>query len=148
VEVATGVITCADESVSVRPISSADGWVRLEIDGRVHAGLVLIGVHEVQVAHRGQSYVFDRPDAFAPGARMVTVDGTISAPMPGTLLSVSASVGERVKAGASLGVLEAMKMELALKAPFDGVVTKVEATPGGSVDRGERLFLVEPESET
>ncbi len=146
VDVTTGLINCADDSVTVRPISSADSWLRLEVDGEVQAGLVLIGPHDVQVAHRGQSYVFDRPDAFGPGSRAVTSDGAVTAPMPGTVLSVSASVGERVEAGVALGVLEAMKMELVLKAPFDGVVTGVEAVAGTSVDLGERLFLVEPGS--
>ena len=42
-----------------------------------------------------------------------------------------------------LGVLEAMKMELALKAPFDGTVREVHATAGEQVPLGTRLFLVE-----
>jgi 3-methylcrotonyl-CoA carboxylase alpha subunit/acetyl-CoA/propionyl-CoA carboxylase biotin carboxyl carrier protein len=63
--------------------------------------------------------------------------------MPGTVLDVRAKVGETVRTGDTLGVLEAMKMELALKAPHDGTVTTVDATAGQQVALGETLFVVE-----
>jgi 3-methylcrotonyl-CoA carboxylase alpha subunit/acetyl-CoA/propionyl-CoA carboxylase biotin carboxyl carrier protein len=143
VDVTGGRISGRDSAVAVRPLPGADEWLRLEIDGQVHAGLVLAGRHRVQVAYRGQSYVFDRPDAFGPSSRAADSDGVIAAPMPGTVLAVHVSVGEGVQSGAALGVLEAMKMELVLKAPFDGTVAEVNATAGDSVDLGKRLFAVE-----
>jgi 3-methylcrotonyl-CoA carboxylase alpha subunit/acetyl-CoA/propionyl-CoA carboxylase biotin carboxyl carrier protein len=66
--------------------------------------------------------------------------------MPGTVLSVSATVGQQVAEGAVLGVMEAMKMELALKAPFSGTVAAVDATVGGQVSLGHQLFVIEKES--
>jgi acetyl-CoA/propionyl-CoA carboxylase, biotin carboxylase, biotin carboxyl carrier protein len=48
-----------------------------------------------------------------------------------------------VAEGDVLGVVEAMKMELALKSPFTGTVTAVDATAGEQVTLGARLFLVE-----
>ena len=48
-----------------------------------------------------------------------------------------------VEAGDTLAVLEAMKMELALKAPFDGIVTSVAVTVGAQVELGAELFVVE-----
>lgn len=53
------------------------------------------------------------------------------------------AVGDRVVTGDVLGVMEAMKMEHALKAPFDGTVTEVDGVAGGPVALGAVLFVVE-----
>ena len=63
-------------------------------------------------------------------------DGTLVAPMPGTVLAVDVAEGDTVEEGQRLGVLEAMKMELALKAPFDGTVAVVGAAAGDQVAAG------------
>ncbi|MGH3359229.1 MAG: acetyl-CoA carboxylase biotin carboxyl carrier protein subunit, partial [Nocardioidaceae bacterium] len=70
-------------------------------------------------------------------------DADVVAPMPGTVLSVGVEVGADVKEGDVLGVLEAMKMELALKAPYDGTVALVGAAAGDQVALGEVLFRVD-----
>ncbi len=57
----------------------------------------------------------------------------IKAPMPGTLIKVNVKVGDSVKKGDVLCVLEAMKMENDIMAPQDGVVASVEANQGSSV---------------
>jgi 3-methylcrotonyl-CoA carboxylase alpha subunit/acetyl-CoA/propionyl-CoA carboxylase biotin carboxyl carrier protein len=51
--------------------------------------------------------------------------------------------GQHVHAGELLGTLEAMKMELAIKAPLDGVVTEIGFAVGDRVALGETLFLVD-----
>ena len=101
-----------------------------------------LDAHGVTVGHQGEAYRFFRPDTFAPHAGAALSDGTVSAPMPGTVLAVHASVGQRVTAGETLGVMEAMKMELAVKAPYAGTVTDVGARPGDRVALGQRLFAV------
>jgi biotin carboxyl carrier protein len=68
--------------------------------------------------------------------------------MPGTVRDVSTTVGASVQAGDELGVMEAMKMELSLRAPFDGVVTEVDAVVGEQVPLGRRLFTVAAGEET
>ncbi|WP_423602376.1 acetyl/propionyl/methylcrotonyl-CoA carboxylase subunit alpha [Sphingomonas sp. MS122] len=60
-------------------------------------------------------------------------DGSILAPMPGRIVSVEVSEGQAVTAGQKLLVLEAMKMEQALTAPFDGTVETLGAVPGAQV---------------
>ncbi len=80
----------------------------------------------------------------APAAPAVTVTGgqTVSAPMPGTILKVNVSVGQAVKAGEVLVVLEAMKMENEIMAPADGVITQVAVSKGSSVETGAVLVTI------
>ena len=142
-----GSVSTTSRSWRVHPIAADAGVLRLEVDGLVHEAAVRIGPHRVDVAHRGNTHAFERPDAFGPGAHHAASDGTVSAPMPGTVLSMTAEVGQRVAEGETLGVMEAMKMELALKAPVAGTVTEVGAATGDQVPLGAALFVVEPEGE-
>lgn len=73
--------------------------------------------------------------------------GAILAPMPGKVIAVDVAEGDRVTAGQRLMVLEAMKMEHALTAPFDGTVTELTATEGGQVQVEAVLCLVVPAEE-
>lgn len=68
--------------------------------------------------------------------------GTITAPMPGTILNVSVAVGDKVEQGQVLLVLEAMKMENEIMAPAAGVVEQVNAAQGQSVNAGETLVVL------
>jgi biotin carboxyl carrier protein len=65
--------------------------------------------------------------------------------MPGKIVSVAARAGARVKKGDALVVLEAMKMEHALVAPFDGKVAELNARPGAQVSEGALLARLEKE---
>ncbi len=67
---------------------------------------------------------------------------TISAPMPGTILSVNVTAGKAVKAGDILFILEAMKMENEILAPCDGTVSQVGVNAGQSVDTGALLCTI------
>lgn len=69
-------------------------------------------------------------------------EGTITAPMPGTITDVRVSQGDTVKRGDTLMILEAMKMENELKAPFDGVVSAIEVTKGAAVNAGTLLLIL------
>jgi biotin carboxyl carrier protein len=75
----------------------------------------------------------------APGA-----DGTIRAPMSGTVLDVHCKSGDTVAADQTLVVLSAMKMEHKLTAGLAGVVQSVAAKKGGTVDQGAVLVVVAP----
>ena len=71
--------------------------------------------------------------AAAPAASGKAGATAVKAPMPGTLIKLNVKVGDAVKKGDVLCVLEAMKMENDIMAPADGVVASVEAAQGASV---------------
>ncbi|WP_298469219.1 acetyl/propionyl/methylcrotonyl-CoA carboxylase subunit alpha [uncultured Erythrobacter sp.] len=83
----------------------------------------------------------DRNEA---GGATSAADGAILAPMPGKVIAVDVAEGDAVTAGQRLMVLEAMKMEHALTAPFDGTVTELSASTGGQVQVEAVLCVVEP----
>ena len=130
------------DGVPVTELSAERHVVRLSVGGHRHQAVVNVTAHEVEVVLEGQRHVFHKPDVFADSATAVG-DGAITAQMPGTVLAVNIEHGQEVTAGETLGVLEAMKMELALKAPFDGTVTQVGARTGEQVAMGAVLFVVE-----
>ena len=70
-------------------------------------------------------------------------DGVLSAPMPGRIVSVEIPEGAHVTAGQKLVVIEAMKMEQGLVAPFDGVVAELNAMAGAQVSEGTLLVRIE-----
>ena len=79
------------------------------------------------------------PAAPAP----VAADGTqIKAPMPGSILAVKKNVGDAVKAGEVVVVLEAMKMENDIVAPCDGVVKSINAPKGTTVNTDDVLAVI------
>ena len=82
--------------------------------------------------------------AAAPAAASMTVSGgeSVTAPMPGNILKVNVSVGQTVKEGDLLCVLEAMKMENEIYAPCGGTVTAVPVSKGSTVDTGALLVAI------
>ena len=79
----------------------------------------------------------------AAAAQEAGIDGDLRAPMPGQVLLVPASVGERVRAGDPVVVLESMKMELVLAAPIDGLVAELSVAVGDKVAVDQSLARVE-----
>ena len=107
------------------------------------------GVAHVDVA--GRSVAFElapAPDVDRAARAAVGAHGggpvEIVAPMPGSIVSIGASVGQVLDAADPVFVLEAMKMEHAVASPIAGRVVELRARPGDQVARGDVLAVVEP----
>ena len=79
------------------------------------------------------------PAPAAPKAQGVSGDTAVISPMPGTILDVKVSVGQSVKKGDVICVLEAMKMENEIPAPKDGVIASINVQKGASVAANDTL---------
>jgi acetyl/propionyl-CoA carboxylase alpha subunit len=141
--------------------------VAAEVDGvRVHAVDVAAevdhvagefdGVRRHYGVHRAGPSVLvadaDGSSTFADVARfpspvVAAAPGSLVAPMPGTIARVNVAVGDRVAFGDTLVVLEAMKMEHAVRAPHAGTVADVRAVGGQQVETGAVLVVVDADGE-
>ena len=72
--------------------------------------------------------------------------GTLSSPMPGKIVTVLVKEGETVAEGQTLLIMEAMKMQNELKANADGIVTKITAVEGATVETGAALLTLGPKA--
>lgn len=75
----------------------------------------------------------------APAATGKAGSVKVSAPMPGTVLKFNVKVGDSVKQGDTILMLEAMKMENEIAAPADGVVASIDVAQGATVNTGDTL---------
>ncbi len=81
--------------------------------------------------------------AAAPATAAPAGGEKVNAPMPGTILSVNVKVGDAVKKGQVLVILEAMKMENEIMAPVDGTVSFVGVNQGATVESGSTICVIE-----
>ena len=107
------------------------------------------GAVHLDVAGRSVAFtVAPPPDVDRAASAAAAAHGTgpieLVAPMPGQVLSIVAASGTRVATGDTVVILEAMKMEHAVTAPGEGVVSDVVVRQGDQVTRGQRLAVVEP----
>ena len=136
-----------DEQVyTVAARQQEPGVLDLEVDGRQWRVYVAHEGTRHYVAIAGDTWVLERP---RPGQqRGQTVGaapdtGSFEATMPGLVGEVLAIEGAEVKRGDTLVVLEAMKMELRLTAPYAGRVRRVHCVTGQVVERGQTLVEIE-----
>jgi len=88
--------------------------------------------------YRLQAYADRNPAQFSTG-------GSALSPMPGVVVALPVTVGQKVSEGDVLAIVEAMKMENRVSAPFDGTVTALNCRLGETVDAGDLLVTVEPD---
>jgi propionyl-CoA carboxylase alpha chain len=124
----------------VSPWKPGDALWTGSFDGHAVAVQVRPVLNGFQLAHRGvevDAYVYTEREAAA--ARLMPARGSpdsgkaLRCPMPGLVRSIAVAEGQEVKAGETLAVVEAMKMENVLRADRDGVVKRIRARPGDSL---------------
>ncbi|MCY3623920.1 MAG: biotin/lipoyl-binding protein [Gammaproteobacteria bacterium] len=122
------------------PALAEDGFFRATANGQlVGARTVLLDGHAFVMRNGGTERIdFVTSDAGA-FAEVVEAGGRVLAPMPGQVVSVAVSEGDRVRPGDVLMVVEAMKMEHEVRAPGPGTVTAVRFAPGERVEEGVEL---------
>ena len=96
---------------------------------------------EIMLSYQGRVYRFQRAIGRHGATQHSTAEGMLTAPMPGLIRKVLVQVGEQVEAGQPLVVLEAMKTEQTLRAPYAGVVQSLNCREGDIVQEG--VILVE-----
>ena len=105
-------------------------------------------VYDVTVEENGASapVAAPRKAAAAPAAKAAAPKAAagagavkVAASVPGKVLKIAASVGQAVKAGDNIVILESMKMEIPVVAPQDGTVASIDVAEGASVENGDTL---------
>ncbi|MFG2984633.1 biotin carboxylase N-terminal domain-containing protein [Streptomyces sp. NPDC048258] len=132
-----------------RIVSRTTDSVTIELDGVTHRFSHATSPEGTWLGRDGDSWHLQDHDPVAAtlsGAGRGGAD-TLAAPMPGTVTVVKVAIGDKVVAGQSLLVVEAMKMEHVISAPHAGTVTELDVTPGTTVAMDQVLAVVTPEPE-
>jgi biotin carboxyl carrier protein len=142
--------TIGGRSVSATILHEDEGCVVLEIEGRVRVVHMARREGVVDALLGGVRYRLEKPErGSAPrrgGSAGAASDGKVTTPMPGKVVSVHVRAGERVAAGHALLVLESMKMQNDVLAPVAGTVAAVRCAEGASVEYGDLLVEITPDS--
>jgi 3-methylcrotonyl-CoA carboxylase alpha subunit len=118
----------------------AEGEVIVRRGDRIEQMFAVVDGETIWVFHDGAVYEV----AEASGRRRAPhAHGSLTAPMPATVIEIKVAPGDTVSRGDILIVLEAMKMELPVRAPGDGRVTAVHCRPGQLVQPDTSLIELE-----
>ncbi|MCF3964061.1 acetyl-CoA carboxylase biotin carboxyl carrier protein subunit, partial [Streptomyces fuscigenes] len=130
----------------------ADGspaYTGTEYAGTVHRFACASTPDGVWLGRDGDSWELRDHDPVEAGRSGAALgQGSLTAPMPGTVTVVKVASGDTVEAGQSLLVVEAMKMEHVVSAPYAGTVTELDVRPGSTVAMDQVLAVVTPEEES
>jgi biotin carboxyl carrier protein len=132
---ADGTLQAAGAPARVEAIAA--GQWRVVVNGTAHQVFAAGPADAPWIWLDGVVYRPEVADSECPArARTRDTSGSLSAPMPATVRAIAIAPGDRVARGDTLIVLEAMKMELPLKSPADGVVASVTCQVGDMVQPG------------
>ncbi len=134
-----------DKTHFVSAKREGDRW-SLVIDGH-RQSLTVIQQNETTwwVHADGQSYRLDWQDPLPVPQKDANVEGSLRAPMPGQVIKVQVEGGQHVKQGDVLMILEAMKMEHRIIAPYDGLVSAIRYKVGQAVQADAILLELHAE---
>jgi propionyl-CoA carboxylase alpha chain len=137
----------AQGAPSIRAVTATADRVVLAVDGVETAFEVSLHGDLVDVDSVHGHVALTRLPRFVDPADQVAT-GSLLAPMPGTVISIAAAVGDHVSAGAPVLVLEAMKMQHTVSAPHDGLVVDLPVNLGDQVAADAVLAVVQQETDS
>ncbi len=121
----------------------ADGAMLLTVDGASFTAFAAPYADGARIFIGADHWDIAFPAPLAGIAAHHSSEGSLTAPMPGVVTLLSAKPGQAIAAGEALLVMEAMKMEHAIKAPYDGVIKAYRFAPGDQVKDGDLLVEFE-----
>ncbi len=137
----------ASITLEIDPAPTGEGLCRTQSGRSLPFAWAWVGA-ELHLWLDGDLFVFQREESRRRGGSGGgDASGDILAPMPGAVLEVLVSEGDRVERNQTVALMESMKMELVITVPRSGVVRRVSVEPGQQVDRGMRLLELGPESD-
>ena len=139
-------VTSNAEDSDVQLPSTGNKIFRIDVEGEPFRVEVASGTTSTIIPPSPKS---SDPASSMPSVTPVTspiVDGetVMTAPIPGTIVRYTVAEAQLVKAGETVVVLEAMKMENTLAAPVDGVIKSIQSQAGTRVARGDILLVIGP----
>ena len=132
-------IGVADTSLVARLVRRDGARVVLDLSERMVSVRVLSADDGLRVLHDGRTYSVALPDRAVEDGDAAGALAHVTAPLPGKIVKVAVRSGETVARGATLVVLEAMKMELSVDAPREGIVDEITISEGDQVVEGAVL---------
>jgi biotin carboxyl carrier protein len=136
--------TLGEKIMEVEILQAKDGRLDLLVDGKRLTAYVSSETTQRWVTINGQTFVLTKTSgARRRGQGGQHAAGELTAPMPGQVRAVNVGEGDAVTKGQTLLVLEAMKMEIRIHAPHDGIVKKLFVNQGQTVEREQVLIEVE-----
>ena len=121
--------------------SSDEDGIDMIFDGKRHYSRVTVSKNNILVHMPFGDVMLELKPRFKMPGTEVTIGGLI-APMPGKVIDVKVKKGKKVKAGDTLIILEAMKMEHSIKASEDGTVSELLISVNDQVENGALLMVV------
>jgi propionyl-CoA carboxylase alpha chain len=123
-------------------IEVSENLIICEIDGTIlNAAITKFG--ESISINSGQGDLILRILPTFNDPNEVVTEGSLTAPMPGKIIKINAKLNKSVKAGETLLILEAMKMEHAVKAVSDGKISEMYVKTGDQVESGANLLKID-----
>lgn len=133
-------------TLDIESREAGEGLCRTESGRTHHFAWAWVGP-ELHLWLDGSLYVYQRAESRRRGrAAGLEASEDVLAPMPGAVLEVLVSEGDRVEQNQTVVLMESMKMELVITASRSGIVRRVAVEAGQQVDRGMRLLELTPES--
>jgi 3-methylcrotonyl-CoA carboxylase alpha subunit len=141
-------IECNDVITKITRFEVHENLIQISTDTALIKGNVIPSAREVHVFHASGHYRLQPIDPLHTGDETTESADKLVAPMPGAVMAIMVKLGDKVTRGTPLLVLEAMKIEHTISAPFDGIVSDIRFNVGDQVlAEGVELIKLEASPE-